>query len=381
MNRSVPWQNLQAAPGLFTFPPGGAAIRQNLMKAARDIMTTIYLIRHAEAEGNRYRLAHGQYNSNLTPRGYQQLCHLRRRFREIPIDAVYGSDLFRTYATASAIFRPKDLAFHPLPLLREVHMGVWEGLSWAEIERLDRQMLINFNQYPHQWRVEVAEYLGDVGERLEEGLRQIARECPNATVAATSHGAASRILLGRLQGLTLAESGKLPHGDNTSVTKLEVEDGAIRVIYHGDASHLPQELSTFRRQTWHKSGLATEPGLWYQTLSDSGEGRQLQAMLGEEPAGRIAFHREGERLVITDYQIIPSLRGQRFGAQPMGQAVQFARAAGCGEVTLACGGELAGFFRQFGFTETGREGDRLTLSMDIRLILRDIPPLPEDPRT
>ena len=100
-----------------------------------------------------------------------------------------------------------------------------------------------------------------------------------------------------------------------------------------------------------------------------------------EPAGRIAFHREGERLVITDYQIIPSLRGRRFGAQPMGQAVQFARAAGCSAVTLACGGELAGFFRQFGFAETGREGDRLTLSMDIRLVLRDIPPLPEDPRT
>ena len=35
-------------------------------------MTTIYLIRHAEAEGNLYRLAHGQYNSLVTPRGYLQ---------------------------------------------------------------------------------------------------------------------------------------------------------------------------------------------------------------------------------------------------------------------------------------------------------------------
>ena len=29
-------------------------------------MTTIYLIRHAEAEGNRYRRAHGWYNSTIT---------------------------------------------------------------------------------------------------------------------------------------------------------------------------------------------------------------------------------------------------------------------------------------------------------------------------
>lgn len=26
-------------------------------------MTTIYLVRHAEAEGNLYRIAHGHYNS------------------------------------------------------------------------------------------------------------------------------------------------------------------------------------------------------------------------------------------------------------------------------------------------------------------------------
>ena len=32
-------------------------------------MTTIYLIRHAEAEGNLYRRAHGWYNSTITDRG------------------------------------------------------------------------------------------------------------------------------------------------------------------------------------------------------------------------------------------------------------------------------------------------------------------------
>ena len=39
-------------------------------------MTTIYLIRHAEAEGNRYRRAHGWYNSTITDRGYLQIAAL-----------------------------------------------------------------------------------------------------------------------------------------------------------------------------------------------------------------------------------------------------------------------------------------------------------------
>ena len=39
-------------------------------------MTTIYLIRHAEAEGNLYRIARGQYNSLLTDRGARQVAAL-----------------------------------------------------------------------------------------------------------------------------------------------------------------------------------------------------------------------------------------------------------------------------------------------------------------
>ena len=34
-------------------------------------MTRIYLVRHAEAEGNLYRIAHGHYNGLITARGYK----------------------------------------------------------------------------------------------------------------------------------------------------------------------------------------------------------------------------------------------------------------------------------------------------------------------
>ena len=41
-------------------------------------MTTIYLIRHAEAEGNLYRRLHGQYDSMVTPNGHKQIDALNR---------------------------------------------------------------------------------------------------------------------------------------------------------------------------------------------------------------------------------------------------------------------------------------------------------------
>ena len=67
-------------------------------------MTRLYLIRHAEAEGNLYRVAHGHCNGLITNyRGYQQIDALRERFRKVDIDAVYSSDLYRTQITARAM--------------------------------------------------------------------------------------------------------------------------------------------------------------------------------------------------------------------------------------------------------------------------------------
>ena len=335
-------------------------------------MTRIYLIRHAEAEGNLYRIAHGQYNSTITPRGYQQLSALKRRFADVPIDAVYGSDLLRTQTTASAIYKPKNLPFRPLPLLREVRLGCWEQKSWAEIERMDRQMLINFNKFPDLWRVEGAETFDVVRDRMVAGIRRIAAEQPGKTVAAASHGAASRILLGTLTGLSLPEIGAMHHCDNTAVSLIEVEGAEIRVVYQGDNSHLSDELSTFKRQTWHKSDLATEPGLWYQVEREEEDCRVQRAYLEEEPVGLVAVRCEPEGLWITDYHIDPAQRGHRYGAQLMGQAVQYAREKGLSQVLLACGEDLAGYFAQFGFVRTGGQGERCEMAMDIRLVMREI---------
>ena len=83
-------------------------------------MTTVYLIRHAEAEGNVYRRCHGQYDSLLTPRAYEQLPYLAKRFENVPLDAVYASDLFRARTTAKAVAAPHGMNVEIRPVLREI---------------------------------------------------------------------------------------------------------------------------------------------------------------------------------------------------------------------------------------------------------------------
>lgn len=89
---------------------------------------TVYIIRHAEAEGNIYRRCHGLYDSLLTPRAYQQLPCLAKRFESVPLAAVYASPLFRARTTAQAVAAPHGLTVELRNALHEIDMGDWEDL-------------------------------------------------------------------------------------------------------------------------------------------------------------------------------------------------------------------------------------------------------------
>ena len=341
-------------------------------------MTKIYLIRHAAAEGNLYRVAHGQYNSTITSRGYGQLSWLQKRFEGVHLDAVYGSDLLRAQTTASALYVPRNMEFRPMPLLREICMGAWEQLSWGEIARQDPEMYYNFNNRPDLFVAEGAERFEDVRDRMLAAVRLMAEEYPDGTVAATSHGAALRVLLGTLEGLTLAQIGDTAYGDNTAVSLLEVEGDEIRLIYRDDASHVPAGAKVHRHGASTGADgkytvVATQPGLWYRTLWESDDFIELEAMLGEERAGRVALCIENGVFRITEYTIYPGRRGQRYSVQLLGQAVKYARKHEHDAIVVACEESVAPYFEKYGFTVTGKNGTETELTLDISRVIRPIP--------
>ena len=133
-------------------------------------MTTIYLIRHAEAEGNLYRRIHGWYDALVTENGRRQIAALEQRFREIPVDAVYSSDLYRTCTTARAVYEPRGLELRTDPELRELNMGDWEDQTWGQVRRTQPGELDRFNRSDPTWTAPRGEGLGELGERVERAL-------------------------------------------------------------------------------------------------------------------------------------------------------------------------------------------------------------------
>ena len=128
----------------------------------------------------------------------------------------------------------------------------------------------------------------------------IARQHDGQTVAIFSHGAAMRIVLGTLQGLSLLEIGDTPFGDNTSVARLEVEGDDIRVLYRDDNSHLLQAgLSTLAKQKWWRQKGVQEMGQLYAPLTEE-ERQQLGVPSGGEGVA-VRFVDE----LIGAYQLLP----------------------------------------------------------------------------
>src|SRR3954470_7385192 len=94
----------------------------------------IIAVRHGETEWTAAGREIGQLDSALTPKGVEQAERLAVRLSRLKIDAVYSSDLGRAMATAAAIAARRGMQVIPDPALRERHMGIFQGLTTAEID-------------------------------------------------------------------------------------------------------------------------------------------------------------------------------------------------------------------------------------------------------
>lgn len=302
-------------------------------------MTTIYLIRHGEAEGNAFRRLHGQYDSILTPNGFRQAEAVARRFQDIPVDACFSSDLTRTSLTARSIYIPQKLSLQRDQAFREVLLGEWEDVPFGYLERFAPQELLCFNRDPVHWHAQGAERFEEYTDRFIDRMRRAAEAFPGGTIAIFCHGSVLRGTLMRL--FFHNDSGQVPYCDNTAVSKLFWNQGTFTYEYLNDNSHLPPELSTFARQKWWREDGKKDFNLYYLPVADvrtrpNGIPDPVPdcvsyfAMLGMEAVGLVSLS-PGEDEVgwIRQLYLRPDLQGRCMEDQLLGQAVSVFRKAGC----------------------------------------------------
>ena len=363
-------------------------------------MTTIYLIRHAQAEGNLYRRCHSWHNGLITLKGCGQIVALERRFEGVHIDAVYSSDLYRTMTTARAFYRTRNLPLRVEPALREIGTGVWEDVPWGQLLYDDRESLTAFLACDPGWRVEGSETHPQVRERMLAAFGRIAAAHPEQTVAVVSHGCAIRAALSAFLGFGPEEIRQVILGNNTSVSKLEIENGQVKVVYYNDESHLtdhsipkassvygiagmernalrfqplllPQERErylTARRDGWMAShgtmnGFDGEAFLRVAEKNSAHAPESVMvALLGDAPVGilQMDWTQESDLRVgrVPFLYMMPEYRSRGLGVQLLGHAVCTYRAKGRQFLRLRCAPEnerAKKFYISHGFYKVGEE--------------------------
>ena len=201
-------------------------------------MTEIFLIRHTQAEGNLYRMMQGHWDGDITPMGSRQIDALAERFRDVPVDAVYSSDLYRARMTAGAITRYHDLPLNTSKELREVNVGPWETAFFGNVMHEFPEQAENFMAHPDKWRIDGAETYAQVQKRAFAELSAIAQRHDGQSVAVVSHGVTIRCILAAVMDTGLDRLGEVPIVNNTSVTVLRYENGVFTPVVINDYSHL-----------------------------------------------------------------------------------------------------------------------------------------------
>jgi len=166
--------------------------------------TRIHLIRHGQVVGHDQKRYNGQTDVALTDLGVEQYHRLKKRLADTPISACYTSDLTRCVTGANIICG--QFAIDPVRRseLRELNIGIWEGLTWQEIK----------TNWPDEWQARLAdlvhfrvtrgENLIEVEARVMPVIDQIVERHKGQELLVVGHGGVNRIVLLNAIGAPLA---------------------------------------------------------------------------------------------------------------------------------------------------------------------------------
>ena len=201
-------------------------------------MLKIYLTRHGLTEWNVNRIMQGWGNGELTEKGVNDAKALGRRLADVKLDKVYSSTSKRAYETAHYIIGERKISLIQDDDLREMHFGDWDGRIRDEIEAEYPEEFKIFWETPHLFETETGETFEQLRKRAVDVFERIINENTSGTILIVTHSLFLRVLLTHLKNIPLSEVFKATPPGNTSLTKLEIQDGKIEIIFENDMQHV-----------------------------------------------------------------------------------------------------------------------------------------------
>ncbi|MDD4893750.1 MAG: histidine phosphatase family protein [Candidatus Omnitrophica bacterium] len=195
--------------------------------------TKLLLIRHGSTDWNVLQRYCGFVDIALNKRGRAQARRLHRRLKDETVHKVYSSDRKRAIETAGIIFKGYDI--EEVPDLREMHFGIFEGLTYKQIMKKFPDTYKKWIDNPFETVIPSGESLDILRKRVTKALKKIILKHPGQTVAVVCHGGVISTFINHI----LKSNDFWKHiPQSASLTILELKDKKIKINLLNDVSHL-----------------------------------------------------------------------------------------------------------------------------------------------
>lgn len=180
-------------------------------------MTELWLLRHGQTDWNLTGRWQGQASEapGLNETGRKQAMAASEKMRRVAISAIYCSDLLRARQTAEILAIPFGLPVFLEQRLREINLGMWEGMPFEMIETQYPNELAARRLDPYHTSAPNGESPDDVAKRVLEAMNMIANKHPGQSILIVGHGITLSIINCLAQGFPMEDVYKhIPENAN-----------------------------------------------------------------------------------------------------------------------------------------------------------------------
>lgn len=170
-------------------------------------MRRVLVWRHGETGHNASGIYQGQLDVHLSERGREQAAAAADVLVGRGVSRLVSSDLARAADTADALASRTGLRVEHDSRLREIHVGVWQGLPHTEVVARYPEVVAALDRGEDAVRGEHGERVADVQVRVRAVFEElVGRLGPEECGVVATHGMASRALVADVVGLTYRQA-------------------------------------------------------------------------------------------------------------------------------------------------------------------------------
>jgi probable phosphoglycerate mutase len=204
------------------------------MSAAQRFM---YLVRHGTTDWNASGRIQGHMDIPLNDTGRAQARRAGTRLAGLGATALYSSDLLRASETAHIIGQGLGLSVTQHAGLREMHFGVWQGLSSPEIRERDPEVYAARRANPYDVAPEGAETWRQFYDRAMQALLAILVATAAQRLIVVTHSGVCTVAGLRALGLDCTGQRTF-ESHNCGIHTIGVQGDIWHAVAFNDTTHL-----------------------------------------------------------------------------------------------------------------------------------------------